>query len=532
MNINAAFEEWASILGQGRILSEADAQIVYGRCTTGERRRILGAVRPRDCNELPAIITVANRRAVPLYAISTGRNWGYGTALPVDNGCVLMDLSELNRIVDFDSESGVVTLEPGVTQGMLAEFLDRGSHSYMVPVTGAGPSCSIIGNTLERGYGISPHSDHFGAVTALEAVLADGRVYRSAMSESNGGPLDRVFKWGIGPYVDGLFTQSGLGVVIRMSVVLARRPESLKIFIFGLDGERDILDIVPQVREVLVRYPGVVGGVKLMNFHQLLAMTAEYPDAVPEASKLITPEMLLRLRKKFRVPVWTGFGTLYGSKGVVAAAEREIHAVLRSPVKFVEFISPRRVESLSGLTSWLPSGLRARFGASVETLNRSMELVGGRPNEMALALAYWLGGHAAAPGIPLDPARDGRGLIWYAPLVPMKADCIADYLSLVGPILRDHEMEPLISLTSMSDRCFDSTIPLLFDASSDYDRNRAERCYWALLEAGKDAGFLPYRVGIQTMRWLSAGGGTYWQVVREIKRALDPNSILSPGRYV
>lgn len=532
MELQDAFKQWASIVGERRVLGESEAQGEYGRCTTGENRRILGAVRPSGGGEIPAIVAIANLCVIPLYAISTGRNWGYGTALPVEDGCVVLDLSGLNRILDFDPESGVVTLEPGVTQGMLADFLERGNHPYMVPVTGAGPQCSIVGNALERGYGIAPYSDHFSAVTSLEAVLADGRVYRPALSELKGVPLDRAFKWGIGPYLDGLFTQSGLGVVTRMSVALARKPETVKIFVFAIEEESQIHEVIPQMREILVRYPGVVGGVKLMNAHQVLAMTGENSSALPGTPGLLRPELVAELRKKFRVPAWTGLGTLYGTAGVVAAAQKELRRGLRPPVGFLQFVSLNWVERLSRFTSWIPFGLVNGFGASVVTLKHLMELVAGRPNETALRLAYWLRGRSAAPVLPLDPARDACGLIWYAPLIPMKPEAVAEYLSLVERILRDHEMEPLITLTSMSDRCFDSTIPLIFNASSEPDRNRAERCYWTLLEAGKDAGFIPYRVGIQTMRWLSAEGGTYWQVVRELKRALDPNSILSPGRYV
>jgi hypothetical protein len=88
----------------------------------------------------------------------------------------------LQQIVDFDAELGTVTLEPGVTQGMLAAFLERERQPFLVPVTGAGPTCSLVGNALERGYGITPFADHFGAVLSLEAVLPDGRVYRRLRS--------------------------------------------------------------------------------------------------------------------------------------------------------------------------------------------------------------------------------------------------------------------------------------------------------------------------------------------------------------
>jgi 4-cresol dehydrogenase (hydroxylating) len=92
-----------------------------------------------------------------------------------------------------------VTVEPGVTQQILYDYLERNRLAFLVPATGAGPHCSLVGNALERGYGITPYADHFSAVTAIEAVLPNGRIYRSALSELGGGTVDRAFKWGIGP---------------------------------------------------------------------------------------------------------------------------------------------------------------------------------------------------------------------------------------------------------------------------------------------------------------------------------------------
>ena len=192
MELPRALLDWSALLGQSRVLDAGAAQADYGRCTTGIRRRLAGALRPCERSQIPPIVEIAARFKVPLYPISTGHNWGYGTALPPTDDCMILDLSGLDRILEFDAETGLVTVEPGVTQRQLAEFLDRGDHQYLVPVTGAGPTCSIVGNALERGYGITPQADHFGAVMALEAVLPDGRVYRSALSELDGQQLDRA----------------------------------------------------------------------------------------------------------------------------------------------------------------------------------------------------------------------------------------------------------------------------------------------------------------------------------------------------
>ena len=181
MGFAQARAAFGDLLGPDGVRGPDEAQAAWGACTTGAARRLAGAVRPTNADSIPEIVRIARAHGIALYPISTGHNWGYGTALPVRDDAVIVDLSRLTRI-DLDREMGVVTVEPGVTQGMLAEFLARGGHPFLTPVHGGGPTCSILGNALERGYGITPHTDHFGAVLALEAVLADGSAYRSPLS--------------------------------------------------------------------------------------------------------------------------------------------------------------------------------------------------------------------------------------------------------------------------------------------------------------------------------------------------------------
>src|SRR3546814_17651633 len=45
------------------------------------------------------------------------------------------------------------------------------------------------------------------------------------------------------------------------------------------------------------------------------------------------------------------------------------------------------------------------------------------------------------------------------------------------------------------------------------------------------AGLPPYRVSPPFLPYLAQGSETYWDVVAGMKRLLDPDDILSPGRY-
>jgi FAD/FMN-containing dehydrogenase len=450
--------------------------------------------------------------------------------LPARDDCVILDLSGLRRIIHFDPELGVVTLEPGVTQAMLAEFLDAAGHPYLVPVTGAGPHCSLVGNALERGYGITPHADHFGAVTDLEAILADGSLYRTALREAGGEDLARLFKWGIGPYSAGLFTQSGFGIVTRMTIALARRPECVKVCLFSLRDDSLLELAVERIRSILSRLPGTVGAINLMNQRRVLAMSAPFPADRLGSDGLIPDTVIRELGRQYQIFPWTGFGTLYGTERVVSAAQKEIRAALAGVGARLVFLSPERAGLLARLAALVPGAMGDKLARTAATLAKSLQLVAGRPNETALPLCYWRNPNPPL-GTWLDPAQDGCGLIWYAPLVPMRPEGVRAYVRMVTRIAATHAIEPLVTLTSISDRIFDSTVPLIFDRGDPQAQQAATECFRQLMESGRALGCFPYRVGINTMDALAALQDDARRFHSRLRRELDPNGVLAPGRY-
>ncbi|MGH7047635.1 MAG: FAD-binding oxidoreductase [Stellaceae bacterium] len=526
-----ALQEWRARLGAAAVLEGPTAQQRYGRCTTGHARVIPAGLRPCSVPEIVAILEVARRYAIALYPISTGHNWGYGSAVPVSDGCVVLDLSGLDRILDMDAELGLVTVEPGVTQRMLHEFLERNRLPFLVPVTGGGPNCSLVGNALERGYGITPYADHTAAVTAIEAVLPNGRIYRSALSEAGGELANRAFKWGIGLYLDGLFAQGNLGIVTRMTIALARRPERIEAFLFSIAQEPALVPVVPAVQRLLRELGGVAGAVNLMNSRRMLAMITPYPELGAASDGILPPERVAAMAAQHRVMAWTGFGALYGTAAVVRAARRTVRRVLRPVVSRLTFMTPRGAARLHNTLSWVPRLRHGPLTRRARALDAAMQLVAGHPSEIALPLAYWRSAPPPADA-ELDPARDGSGLIWYSPLVPMRAELVARYVGIVGEVCAAYAIEPLITLTSLSERCFDSSVPLLFDTSDPGAAARARSCYLALLDAGRREGFLPYRLSAHEMGWLTAGDAPCWEMAAAIKAALDPDGMIAPGRYV
>ncbi|MFZ2253488.1 MAG: FAD-binding oxidoreductase [Minisyncoccia bacterium] len=511
-NNKKAFLQWEIDLGKNNVLFTDEATEIYGKNTNGGEVSIAGALLPHSTEEVQSLVHTANCEKVPLYPISTGNNWGYGSSMPVTHHNVIVDLKGMDKIVDFDTDLGIVTIQPGVTQEILHEYIEKNNLPFITPVTGAGPHCSILANILERGYGITPIADHFSALTSLHVVLPDGSLYRSALEEMGGTLIDRAYKYGIGPYLNGLFTQSNFGIVVQASIVLAPKPAHSEIFYFTLKKSTNLEMIVPSVSKILSSLGLVIGGINLMNQERVDSMSRT-----------------LSRHKESTTPSWTGIGVLYGEKCIVDSAKPFLRKNLKKHVNQLFFIRIDWFKKIYPFLAKFP--LPAFLLAKLETFYRSIDLFLGIPSTVALPLAYKKSGTLPKNLSDADVARDGCGLIWFTPLVPMKPDLVEKYIAVVRRVCTKFEVEPLITLSSLNERCFDSTVPLLFDKSNGDAIEKARACYDALWSECEKLHIFPYRLPTDEMHRITQQENPFWHLIKSIKNAIDPKGIISPGRY-
>lgn len=527
LNLEKVFAEFSRIAN----VSHVDDLSSYLQNTLDANRNILGAIKIHNVSALPEVLQVANAHKLSLYPISRGQNWGYGSSLPTTDGCCILDLSSLCRILDFNAELGYVTVEPGVTQQMLHDFLKEHDLPFMVPTTGGGPECSILGNALEKGFGITPHQDHFGAVMSLEAVLANGETYRSLLNEMGGSRIDPLFKWNLGPYLDGLFVQGNFGIVTRATITLARKPANCTQFISYVDDEH-FEEAVRAIHNLRRDLGTMVGGINLMNKRRLMAMLDESQVWTPEQGSdfgLLPETEIRRLAKENKLPDWMILGGIYAPPGIDEQIKIRVDNELRYISKRTLFFSRRRIEMILKLMDTFKiSFMKKTFLA----IKNAVDILEGTPSRLALKLAY-LKNKNKGSGFKLDhPDRENCGLIWFSPLLPMNSGLVRDYLQEVTRVCVSYKVEPLITLTSISDSCFDATIPLIFDKTSSVHRDRTRACYNELLVLCREFKVFPYRLDIETQRSLFDQNPTVsTKVLKQIKNAMDPQGIIAPGRY-
>ncbi|WP_321364905.1 FAD-binding oxidoreductase [uncultured Celeribacter sp.] len=463
-----------------------------------------------DKEEVVRSLSHARTIGATVHPVSSGHNWGYGTARPGRGAAdLILDLSPMNKILSFDDELGIVRVEPGVTQGQLAAFLTEKGARFMVPTTGAGPDCSLIGNALERGYGMTPISDHFQAVLGIAAITGEGRIYRSALQKSD---APTPYRWGVGPYLDGIFSQSGGAVVTEMVLQLKPRPERVEMFVFWLSEASALGGTVEAMRTLCTQSGLEIGGINLMNSARIEAMAgASATRGCP----------------------WVGTGVVFGRRQVVRAGRGVIRKALRGQIQALRFINEDTLR-MARLAAGLPPLARlipAKLLDMVRSVEAAHEVLSGHPNAFALQLAY-TGSDRPFPkaGIGANPAQDGCGLLWYAPIVPMRGDAAHTYVDFVTRTCAAHDFLPPITFSTLSASAFDSTVPLLFPRDAE-NSARAMTCLRALISQGRKLGFEPYRFHADLMDEATSAAPDHWWLAERVRAALDPDRLISPGRY-
>ena len=164
-----------------------------------------------------------NRYSMPIVDLLAGRTHAYGGASPRMAGTVVLDLKRMNRILEVSESDGYALVEPGVSYFDLYEHIQAKGYKLWLDVPDPGWG-SVVGNALDHGVGYTPYGDHFAMQCGMEVVLPNGELVRTGMGAMPGNTTWQLFKYGFGPYLDGMFTQSNFGIVTKMGIWLMPEP--------------------------------------------------------------------------------------------------------------------------------------------------------------------------------------------------------------------------------------------------------------------------------------------------------------------
>ncbi len=460
------------------------------------------AVAPDGVEQVQAVVKVANDFKIPLWIISTGKNLGYGGSAPLLGGSVVLDLKRMDRIIEVNEKNHYALVEPGVSYFDLYRYIqDKGLKVWIDP---ADPGWgSLIGNAVDRGGGRTPMRDHFDAHCGMEIVLPNGELMRTGMGALPGSKTWQQYRYGFGPYVDGLFSQSSLGVVTKMGFWLFPQPEA---YLTGTVTvmKRDDLNPLVAGLAYLMNSGIVLGTTSVAN---PLAFARQDPALAALYAKPGGPstEELEAFAQEKNLGFWSIELPFYGPAKVVAAqweyAKEKFSAI--PGVKFKEGAMhgfPLKPDELPQFTNSVAVGIPSLsvFG------------VGGQRSE---------------------------GHVWFSPIIPMTGEAILEAQKVFTDAYKELGMfmGPMFFLGPSSNypRCF--LVLFGFPIEHDIEKNRKNReNFKKIVQVAAEHGWGEYRTHTAFMETVaqtySFNDHALLRFHETVKDAVDPNGILAPGK--
>ncbi len=528
---SSAVSRWTQALGDSHVLTDPTSLAQYTNNVSGVKRAVPAILRPGSSDDVVRIVEIANECRMPLYPLSCGRNWGLGSKLPARDGTVIVDLSRMNRIREVNVPGHYAVVEPGVTQRQMYEYLVEHKLPLVMNVTGAAKDTSLIGNALERGIGY--FASRADSLSGMEIVLGSGRVVRTGFGHFETSRITHVYRYGIGPQLDGLFAQSNFGIVTAAGVdlmpardecmaVISKISDPSKLAAF-VDAMADLRrrDVIQTVAHIGNRHRTQIAMAPLV-YRRLVQLTGrDGSDLRGEAERLLEEEGF---------GPWSSVAGVMGTAGQLRAVRREVCGALRG-IASTMFMTDRKIAlakwlaRVFGFSTWV-----RRKQALLEAVEPLYGLAKGIPTDAPMGSVYWPVGD-----LPLkeddNPDQSRCGMLYCCPFLPADGAATQQVMDRTELVFRNYGFVPYVTLNMVDSKSLECVINLAFDRDKPERVASAHACNDELTQECIRLGYLPYRVGPQSMPLVVNDKDSFWQTVRDLKRALDPNGIIAPGRY-
>ena len=208
--------ELSAALGDGAVVADPDILQAFAMdqarfCPAGTPAAL---VRPRSTEHVSTVLRVASLAGVPV--VPQGARTGLAGGANAVDGCLLLNLGRMDRILSIDPVEQVAVVQPGVVNADLSRAV-AGQGLFYPPDPASWETSTIGGNVATNAGGLCcvKYGVTGDFVRALEVVLADGTVLRTGRATAKGVAgydLTRLF----------VGSEGTLGVITE--VTLALRP--------------------------------------------------------------------------------------------------------------------------------------------------------------------------------------------------------------------------------------------------------------------------------------------------------------------
>jgi glycolate oxidase len=419
--------------------------------------------------EVQGVLRYANQEKIPVVPYTAGTNIG-GLTIP-ERGGILMDLKRMNRIITIDTESHYAVIEPGVSHAQLATALYPHQLRFGWPV--GPPSASVSSCAISHGIGglNARYGLNSQEITSMEVVLPTGELVRVGSCAINPDAWHSLLPF---PQMDGLFKGwlGSTGVVTKLGITVHPIPPVLKVFTVSC---RNVEDMVSYMMN-LATYE-ICDDLTAVSW-----WLAQVPIPYPFKPKPEDP------------PEWFSFANTNSFTEKEKEAREEIWETVVAEEK-------KKGTSLQ-VTQYPEEALRART-------QLPSQIVGSTKNYCKMG---------------------GAGISWPGTFTP--ANKWAPVYNDWKRILIEHNLSPSVRMSMYRGVHYGMLRAMIpFNKKNPQETENARHAIVECLKVDLEHGGMPYKPPVDFAVEINQRAHPgYLELLKRIKKLLDPNDIMNPGK--
>ncbi|MEU3920677.1 FAD-linked oxidase C-terminal domain-containing protein [Streptomyces sp. NPDC029004] len=198
-------------------------------------------VLPRTVEQVQHVMRTATALRVPV--VPQGARTGLSGAANASDGCIVLSLTKMDRILEISPVDRIAVVEPGVVNAVLSRAVNE--HGlYYPPDPSSWEMCTIGGNigTASGGLCCVKYGVTAEYVLGLEVVLADGRLLSTGRRTAKGVAgydLTRLF----------VGSEGSLGIVVKAVLALRPKPPAQLVLAAEFDSAAAACEAVCAIME-------------------------------------------------------------------------------------------------------------------------------------------------------------------------------------------------------------------------------------------------------------------------------------------
>ncbi len=242
MGKDSIYKALVQIVGEDYASNRPEELFIYSVDSGTEGpRKVDYVAMPKTTQQVRDIVLMANEYKIPITPMGANLTLN-GLGLPV-NGGIVLDMKRMDRIIELNKLSRYVTVEAGVTQGILGAYLAKNCPDMEHSRPEAPPMATVAGNIVIRGHGYlsSKYGNNSHHVNGMEVVLPTGEICEIGATSV----APRPFGKGPLPDLTGLFCgwNGTTGIITRLTIKLFPRRKLMDVIGYVVTD----LDMLPDV---------------------------------------------------------------------------------------------------------------------------------------------------------------------------------------------------------------------------------------------------------------------------------------------